>query len=329
MVGLRRYKRSILSGVRKAGLFDLMRFFQRKRLIIVMYHRFTLENEPFKCNINTFEKHLKYFNKYYNIISFDSYIQSLCCKSPLPNNPLIITFDDGYYDNYTIAYPLLKKHSAAATIFISTNFVNYNEWLWSNKLEYILWNSKKPEFSFQLGSSDYLFSVEDFSSWHKSQLTIFNYLRELGSQRDSFLAELGSFLRVDVPDQTTEDFQSLDWSHVKEMQQNGITIGSHTCSHPILSSINSQDLHKEIDGSKNEIETITGKKIDYFCYPNGQSKDYNDEVVKLVEQAGYLAAVTTIPGFNYHSNTQRLLMNRCSLTTDNELEISNTFVRLP
>jgi len=113
------------------------------------------------------------------------------------------------------------------------------------------------------------------------------------------------------------------------MQNNGIFFGSHTCSHPILSTIAGKELKREIAESKEEIELRLGKSVDLFCYPNGQLIDINDEVVRIVEKSGYSAAVTTVSGFNDPATIKQYLMKRCSLKTSSEVEMSKILVRLP
>jgi peptidoglycan/xylan/chitin deacetylase (PgdA/CDA1 family) len=293
-----RIKRNLATALRLMNLFGFIRFIQKKRLTIVMYHRFSDVHEPFKLHHTIFDMHLRFFKSKYNIISFNTLIASFRKKTPLPRNPLIITIDDGYYDNFSIAYPLLKKYAAPATIFLATDFVSENQWLWPNKLEFILKKSLKPNFTLTLGKSPQQFSVDNFSSWHKTQLALFNYLRHRGDEKDQFLIDLAKYLHVELPDKTTSEFKSLDWSHIIEMHQHNISFGSHTCSHPILSSIDRKDQHNEIFQSKHEIEYKLGNKINVFCYPNGQPQDYNQEVINAVNKAGYQLAVTTVNGNN-------------------------------
>jgi len=306
------------------GIFDVMRFFQRKRINILMYHRFSLKKEPFKITAEDFKRQIEIFRKKYNIIPFEMLSSYLGEKIPLPSNPLIITIDDGYHDNYSIAYPILKEYALPATIFLTTDFITHKAWLWTNKLEYILKNSSKAKFSFPIGNTTLPFKVTNFSSWHKSQLTIFNHMRTIGVEKDQFLEELAHFLKVEVPDQVTAEFQPLDWSQIIEMQENGISFGSHTCSHPILSTISGNELKREISDSKKEIETKLGKKVDLFCYPNGQLTDINDETLHVVEKSGYLFAVTAIVGFNHRVKSNRYLLKRYPLTTSNTINIIKT-----
>ena len=294
-----------------------------------MYHRFSQKPEPFKIQQSIFENQIKFLKKKYNFISLKHYAEVLNGqRDDFPDNPIIITIDDGYSDNYTVAYPILKKYSVPATIFLTTDFITHKSWLWSNKLEYILKKSSMRNFSFPLGSENIYFSVDDFHNWHRSQLTIFNYLRNLGNEKDLFVDELSSYLKVEMPDHATNEFLPLTWSQIREMQRNGVQFGSHTCSHPILSSIHGEDLKREIISSKKEIESKLMCDVLCFCYPNGQLADLNDDVIKLTKDAGYLLAVTTVTGFNYIDKTNHFLLKRLSIPSDNHVEMSKVLTRI-
>jgi len=102
------------------------------------------------------------------------------------------------------------------------------------------------------------------------------------------------------------------WEQLKEMQNNGIDIGSHTKTHPYLPQVNEEKLRKEIFESKKEIENKLGKKISLFCYPNG---GYSSKIQDLVRQAGYSAAFTTNKG-RYYLKPDLFALRRIKMTDD-------------
>ena len=250
-------------------------------------------------------------------------------RDDLPDNPVILTIDDGYQDNFTFAYPILRKYSIPATIFITTDFISHKSWLWSNKLEYILNNSKQKIFEFPLNNKIVRFRLDSFDNWHKTQLRIFNYCRAIGNlQKDNILDELARNLEVKVPEQTTRDFQPLTWDQIGKMNDNGVEFGSHTCSHPILSQLNLKDLEHELLDSKREIEGKLRREVTSLSYPNGRAEDINNTVIKITKKAGYSSAVTTMKGLNSVSNTDSLLLKRVAVSTDNKIMLSRELTRL-
>ena len=136
-------KATAVSLLYKIKFFDFLRYIQKSRVIILMYHRFSDKPQPFKIEQSVFENQIKFMLKKYNLISLQHYCEVLNGqRDDLPGNPAIITIDDGYWDNYVFAYPVLKKYRVPATIFLATDFISHKAWLWSNKLEHILKNSK-------------------------------------------------------------------------------------------------------------------------------------------------------------------------------------------
>jgi len=315
----------IFSGLYAFKFFDLLRLLQKKRVTILMYHRFSCNPEPFKVQQNIFENQIKFLiRKGYNFISLKHFSDVINRRNEkLPDNAIIVTIDDGYWDNYTFAYPVLKKYAIPATIFVVTDFITQKIWLWSNKLEYILKKTQEKKFKFPLGNTTEEFLVDTFPNWHKSQLKIFNYCSEISDdQKNDLLHELALYLKVNVPDQTVGDFQPLTWEQIKEMNSNRIDFGSHTCSHPILSRLTIEKLKHEIIDSKKEIERKVGVEVCSFCYPNGQFEDINKDVIRVLTQSGYDCAVTTVNGYNKISNANRFLLRRMSVHSQMNMYLS-------
>ena len=289
-----------------------------------MYHRFSSGPEPFKIQQSVFENQIKFLVKNkYTLISLQHYAEVLNGRrDDLPDNSVIITIDDGYWDNYTYAYPILNKYTVPATIFLVTDFINRKSWLWSNKLEFILKRSKLKSFEFPLGNKTSRFLVDNFQNWHRTQLKIFHYCSWITeNQKNGLLNELAHYLKVNVPKETVCDFQPLTWEQIKEMNANGIDFGSHTCSHPILSKLDLAALRHEIVGSKLVIEKEIGRSVTSFCYPNGQPDDIGKEVVNAVRNSGYTCAVTTIKGSNRIGHNSKYLLKRMSFCSDNEIKL--------
>jgi len=313
----------VLFSLYRMGFFDLLRYIKRKRVPVVMYHRFSKEFEPFKMQIDIFEAQIRFLKSKYNFISLKHYAELLAGhREDVPNHPVILTIDDGYWDNYALAYPVLTKYNIPATIFLSTNFISKKSWLWSNKLEYILKKTSSKKFDFSLDGMIFNFDVTDFLGWHKTQLTIFNYCAQISNhQKDILLNNLMKELNVIVPEQTDGDFLPLTWDEIIEMKKNGIEFGSHTCSHPILSGLTKKEMEYEVAFSKAEIENKLQDSVISFCYPNGRTIDFNSDVISTVADSGYLAAVTTIAGLNHLRDEDPYALKRLSITNAEEKEI--------
>ena len=308
----------------RVGFFELIHLIQKRRVTIIMYHRFAEKPEPFKIYRDIFEQQVRFFLKKYNIISLSHYVQVLAGERiDLPRNALVLTIDDGYEDNFLYAFPVLKKYNIPATIFLTTDFISAKAWLWSNKLEYILKNSSKVHFSFSVYDVEQTFHVDTFAGWHQAQLFLFNYCRNVSDiKKDQLLVALSEELKVKFPEETTQEFAPLTWAQIREMQEFNIEYGSHTCTHPIMSRLTDQALERELQSSKREIEKETIAPVRVFCYPNGTKEDISDKVIKAVQHASYKAAVTAIPGFNTIHSQDPFTLKRISISTADQKQLT-------
>jgi len=321
-------KKHIVAAMSFLKIFNLLKRQQKKKIIILMYHRFSKNDEQFKIKQEIFENQIKFLKSNYNIISMSDLYENII-KNNIPDNSLLITIDDGYNDNYNVAYPILKKYSVPAIIFLSTDFIDKKSWLWSNKLEYILKQTQKENVSLNFGAGDIDFCLATPCDVHHAQLSIFNYCRTLRENvKNKYLDDLSDILDVRVPEEVTVDYAPLSWSQIREMSSHGIEFGCHSKTHPILARIDEKDLHDEIVQSKKVIEERIELPVQFFCYPNGQPEDVDSQLIDLVKKSGYCMAVSTVNGFDYYDNIENLFfLKRISTSTDNIPQLQRTLTR--
>lgn len=186
-----------------------------------------------------FELQLRYLaNEGYQSITMQDLIRHIQQGAPLPPKPVLLTFDDGYKDAFTVAFPLLKKYGFTGTFFIFTKPIN------------------------------------------------------------------------------EENREYLSWQEVELMSAAGMEMGSHSYSHPDLRKLSGDALHREIVGSKEDIEAHIQRPVLFFCYPSGA---YDSRIVHAVSEAGYWGAVTTQQGAN-HSGVNRLILQRIRVHGEAGLE---------
>ena len=107
------------------------------KILVLNYHKVDFYNDPLSVTPPEFEQQMSYFKTYnFHVVSLDQIYDYLQNGTPLPTKPVVITFDDGYFDNYTYAYPILKKYKYPATIFVITTLVNKEGYItWSQARE--------------------------------------------------------------------------------------------------------------------------------------------------------------------------------------------------
>jgi len=271
-----------------SGLINLKLLLKRKNhLLILTYHRilskphdFAFDEGVISVSPDIFEEEVKFCKTYFSLINFEQLKNALEGITILPPNPLIITFDDGYRDNYVHAFPILKKYNAPATIFIAVDYIGKDKIFW--------WD----EVSFYMKKSG-----------HDQKGEIDNMLRSLklvsNRERIQRIEELNNRANIDISN-LKMDRQILNWEEVKEMSTGGIEFGSHTMTHPLLSQLDDMsEVAYELVKSKEILENKTNKRAIAFSYPVGKRNAFNEHIKENVKKTGYDFAVTYMHGVNY------------------------------
>ena len=253
-----------------------------------MYHRFSGPVEERKICKKVFEQQIRYIKRHCHVESFDDVVDALEKGKKHKSNTVVITVDDGYKDFMHYAYPILQKYSVPATVYVTTDFVDNKVWLWPDIIEYILNNTKYNTFDFGATAYRGKADLENRLYMRHQWNDIADYCLTLSNRgRLEYIENLGKELDVEVPEQAVKQYESLDWEDMRRMQNKGISFQSHTCTHPILTSLSRSELLYEIEESKRIIESQLDKQVSAFCYPNGTRKDYNEIIKKQVKKAGY------------------------------------------
>jgi peptidoglycan/xylan/chitin deacetylase (PgdA/CDA1 family) len=215
---------------------------------------------------------------------------------------VVVTFDDGYQDNFTVAYPILKKYEIPATIFVTTSFIGTTRTFWWDQVYAILRNARTPVFD---NAADLLgiacptqesFPLTTFTSRVHTAETIVDLLRTLPQEkRVASLERLQSMLGLKSNATANNSFM-MTWAQLQEMSQNGITIESHTHTHPILSLTDADTAKKEFSTSKRLLEEQLDRAIHGVAYPDGREGTYNNATRKIAEAVGFRFGCSTERG---------------------------------
>lgn len=207
---------------------------------------------------------------------------------------VVLTFDDGYLDNFTNAFPILESYHIPMTVFVTTGGLNSGMLHWDLLDTAILRCGDRADC---LSLDAHGLPGIGLGGREQKEESIRVLHRELKSRPDAecrcviehILAELGR----------PEDRLMLDRDSLARFAASPlVTIGSHTVSHPVLSRVDREQARREVTESKLELERITGKDVRFFAYPNGTRADYDTGTIRLLQEAGYEAACTTHYGEN-------------------------------
>lgn len=261
-----------------------------------MYHRFSEGENSFAISRNVFREHLKYLTKRYSIIPLSEVVDYLKKNKSLPDNVAALTIDDGYVDAYEIAFPVLKEYGVPATIFVVTDFLDKKDWVWTDKMRYVMSRIGEKEINLQVGDKRLLMNLNGSDSRFKSAARINDILKRMNEDdKNKNLNQIASSFEIEIPDLPTKEFAPVSWQHAREMDKNNVAVESHTVTHPILTNVDDAQLQTELTESRVRLKAELERDANIFCYPNG---NYDARVRGAVEQAGYASAVTTVEGFN-------------------------------
>ena len=269
---------------------------------MLLYHRVNDAEDPFLPATPTalFRKQMEYLAHSSAVCSLDDAVEAML-QDALPDNAVVITFDDGYRDNYLHAYPILAGLGLTATIFLTTGCIGSRRILWHDRVFRAFSNTTVTSLE-GFGPRPTTYSLGTPPERRRTRAALLQILKGLTEEnRSLWIDRLIERLAVEDPDEVPD--LMMNWNEAREMHRAGISFGSHTESHPILSTLPLQRAQQEIATSKTVIEKELGVPITTFAYPNGQRDDFTDAIKDLVRQAGYRYAATTIFGTNSRPDT--------------------------
>jgi peptidoglycan/xylan/chitin deacetylase (PgdA/CDA1 family) len=237
----------------------------------------------YSCTAEEFQKQLKFIKSNFEVITLKEAISLTQEKKPLNKRYALITFDDGYVDNYDVAFPILKEENLSAVFFIPTDYVESNIVPWWDEIAWMLKNTTKTEFSFA-GSKIINIKQASIEKVIRNLLTI---IKNDSRCMEYKMLELKRVLGCEYQANPNDKSLFVTWEHLKEMQKGGMNIGSHTCSHRILTHIDKESQLKELKNSKMTLETNLGAVINSVAYPVGQRNTFNQVICNMAKDIGY------------------------------------------
>lgn len=248
---------------------------------------------------DNFTSLLKEITRYRDVIPYNQLSECFRKKQKVQDNKVILTFDDGYESNLTLAAPILSKLGIPWSIFVSTKHIDTGERLPTYILRAALLNTKKNNFKHpSIGTLSLLNKKEKLNAMH----IVKNKIKESPiNQVNSIVLELKNLMNSEEWSEVNNLFESeklLNWEQLGQLVKDGVHVGSHCHNHMILhDKQSSEDIRHELEKSKFLIE----KKLNIDCfdlvYPNGSKKDISNKAIDLVRDTKYRTASTLIPGF--------------------------------
>ncbi len=263
--------------------------FGERRLSILIFHRVLASNDfmrPDEITAKEFDEKMQLIARHFTPLSLSEAVERLQ-NNTLPQRAICVTFDDGYRDNAEVAFPILKKWKIPATFFVASSFLDGGR-MWNDTVIETVRNYEGDELDLtelNLG----VFDTQTNQQKEQSAQSIIQQIKHCApherDQKVKFVASHANNLPNDL---------MMDSVQVKNMSEQGIAIGGHTVTHPILATLTVKEVEQEISDGKQALENIIQKPIELFAYPNGKpGKDYLPEHVDIIKKLGFKVAVST------------------------------------
>jgi peptidoglycan/xylan/chitin deacetylase (PgdA/CDA1 family) len=274
-------KTQVLQALRVCGIFALARALSAGRPRVLVYHNFSASGEgESPVSVACLRNQLEYLRRHFHVVKLSELCRQLAVGRPA-RRLLALTVDDGRRNFYEFLFPLLKELQLPATFFVVSSFISKQDWLWTDK---VLWLSRQPNPAEEL-SSDRL-------------PTFFAMLNDMQPEaRNACIEALAQGMGHSIPKHAPPQYAPCSWDELREMcDSNLVEIGSHTVTHPILSTLRDHESAQEIATSRSQLEEQLGRSIEVFAIPNGTPKDYRPSQVKQIREAGYVGAAAAWDG---------------------------------
>jgi len=288
-----------------------------KGLFCFNYHRIgdasdsQFDPNVFSCDESVFEEHLRFYKSNFDIITIDELNTISQSQKKLTNRYALITFDDGYIDNYQLAYPLLKEYQVPATFFIATDFIEKDIIPWWDEIAFLIQNSHQDFL--QLDNWEVPISLTSKSKdQHIKRVLQLIKLDTSKTMSDKIISlKIALNLKGDYSPPHKDLFMS--WEMLKDMQNNGMSIGSQSCSHTIMSHLSIEEQKYEAIHSKKLLSEKMGKDITSFAYPVGGVSAFTKATEKVLAESHYTLGFSFIAGINREINNHNFHLKRFSV----------------
>jgi O-antigen/teichoic acid export membrane protein/peptidoglycan/xylan/chitin deacetylase (PgdA/CDA1 family) len=306
--GKREFASRVVTALGLSKVVGAARSAMVKDLRVLAYHRvlhdldeatFAFDAELVSARQKDFDWQMAYIARRFNPVSIQQVADAINGGKPLPKRAVMVTFDDGFRDNYDVAFPVLQRHGVPALFFLSTGYIDSQSTFWFDWIVYAFMHT--PLRNLHLRAIDMTIALPDARDGRRLEaLKLLQVLKGTSEvDRQQIIEQLKAELKVEMTLDQIELSAPLSWDQVREMSRGGMEFGSHTVSHPILSTITDPMLLRfELDGSKATLEREIGKPVLALSYPVGGRDAVNDQVLAATAKAGYQCAFTYQSGAN-------------------------------
>jgi peptidoglycan/xylan/chitin deacetylase (PgdA/CDA1 family) len=272
--------------------------------IVLLYHRVTrLDNDPQLLAVSpqNFYEQVNHIRNTCALLTIEEFFDLLSRRKKFPRKTVILTFDDGYADNFLEALPILQSLSSQALFYITTSNIGTDRELWWDELERILLGNHSLPPVLEIEYSDGHIQLDTRTP--RGRMDTYSFLHPLlrfaaPTERNHIVDHLRAMTGLGASGRPSHRMLTKD--EVQQLSRSAsAVIGAHTHNHPSLAVLPHKEQVEEMRQSKNILEKITAQPVVHFSYPYGSKKDYNVDSVNACRENGFKMVCSNYYGQAY------------------------------
>ena len=290
---------TVARGVDRAGLGGVIaRLPTWRGLLVLTYHRIGTPldgHDPalWSATQDDFEAQLRFLARHVQVVSGDELPAALAERR---GRHVALTFDDGYRDNYELAYPVLRSQGLPATFFVTTGFLDRPHVAWWDEVAGMVHASRRAE----LRPGEWLraplrLESEGREAALRELLAVYQGLP--AERAEGFLDWLADETGAGLADAEAASSTWMTWAHVREMRRGGMAFGAHTVDHPVLARCSADRQRREIAGSVSRLSEELDEPTTLFAYPIGARDTFDEASRVALREAGVTHAFSMYGGY--------------------------------
>ncbi len=304
------------------SMLDILeRLPRRPRLVVINYHRIGyFDKTPFDPGVfsasqDILSDQVRHLKKNYDLVTPEDAIDIIAGKAPLRSTAILITFDDGYLDNYELALPVLQTHDAKAIFFLVTAYLDDpHQAPWWDAIAWLVRRCAGRTLSLTY-PSEFEVAVDE-ANINTAIAEVLQHFKGPEVDGERFLTELEREVGASRRDISEDCRLFMNWEEAAQMRDAGMTIGLHTHTHRILSQIDAVAQRWELSECRARLSDRLGEPGRFFAYPVGSREAFTETTKRLVEEVGFDAAFSFYGGVNKPNEIDPYDVRRFDFTSD-------------
>jgi len=293
-------KKWVKAAISETGALRAAALLAPQSAVILMYHSVVEDPRQTAATIRisqsraSFERQMATLARRFNVVTLDQVVSFVSEGLPIPRRSVVVTFDDGFADNFETALPILTRYGIPATFYVLVGAVDSGTPPWYCRLAYAFnstmhgeWKQPNANFKFNLHDRDGKSAAME-AAWDIGAALS-------GSAQQRMVEEVEATLEVQAIDARSR--LMMNWDQVRALKNAGHTIGGHSLTHPNLAHVSAAEAKAEIFGCKEALEAMVGSPAKHFCYPHpALNPQWTPDTKEITREAGFQSAVLTTPG---------------------------------